>query len=65
MKWRGRVNNVANSTYDAGLTDDNQYFALKLSHLNVAFIALSVGYILSLVIFIAEVLCALISTRGT
>ena len=64
MKWRFRVNNVANSTYDDGLTGDNQYFALKLSHLHIAFIVLSVGYILSSVIFIAELLCALISTRG-
>jgi hypothetical protein len=64
MKWRFRVKNVANSTYDAGLTDDNQYFSLKLSHLNVAFIVLSVGYILSSIVFIAELLHALISGRG-
>lgn len=64
MKWRGHVNNVANSTHDVDLTDDDQYFALRLSHLNIAFIVLSVGHILSSVIFIAEFLCALISTRG-
>jgi hypothetical protein len=63
VKWRVRVKNVANSTYDAGLTGDNEYFALTLSHLKVAFIILNVGYILGSIVFIAELLHALISTR--
>lgn len=63
MKWRIRVKRVANSTYDAGVTDDNEYFALALSHLKIAFIMLPVGYILGSIVFIAELLHALISTR--
>jgi len=63
MKWRVRLENVANSTYDADLTDDNEYFALTLSHLKIAFIILPVGYILCSIIFIAELLHARISTR--
>jgi hypothetical protein len=63
MKWRVRLENVANSTYDADLTDDNEYFALALSHLKVAFIILPVGYILCSIVFIAELLHARISTR--
>jgi hypothetical protein len=62
-KWRIRVKNVANSTYDTGLTDDNEYFALTFSHLKIAFVMLSVGYILGSIVLIAELLHALISTR--
>jgi hypothetical protein len=63
VKWQVRLQNVANSTYDAVLIDDNDYFALTLSHLKVAFIIMTVGYILCSIVFIAELLHALISTR--
>jgi hypothetical protein len=63
VKWSIRVKNMANSTYDAGLTDDNEYFALTFSHLKIAFVMLLVGYILGSIVLIAELLHALISTR--
>jgi hypothetical protein len=63
MKWKVRLENVANSTYDDDLTDDNEYFALKPSHLKTDFIILSVGCILCSILFIAELLHARISTR--
>jgi hypothetical protein len=63
VKWRARLKNVANSTYDAVLTEDNEYFALKLSHLKISFIILTVGYILCSIVFVAELLHALISAR--
>jgi hypothetical protein len=62
VKWRVRLKSVVNSTDDAILTDDNEYFALALSHLKVAFIILTVGYILCAIVFIAELVYALIST---
>lgn len=62
-KWRVHLKHVANSTYDANLTDDEEYFALALPHLKVAFIVLPVGYILCSIVFIAEHLHALISTH--
>jgi len=63
VKWRVRLKSVVNSTDDAVLTDDNEYFALALSHLKVAFIILIVGYILCAILFIAELVYAPISTR--
>jgi hypothetical protein len=62
-KWRVRLKSAANSTYDAELTDDNEYFALALSHLKIAFIVLPVGYILCSIVFVAELLRAMISAR--
>jgi hypothetical protein len=63
VKWRDSFKNMANSTYDGDLTVDNKYFSLTLSHLKAAFIILAVGYILCSILFIAEFLHALISTR--
>jgi hypothetical protein len=63
VKWRNFFKNMANSTYEADLTGDNEYFLLTLSHLKAAFIILAVGYILCSILFIAELLHALISTR--
>ena len=63
VKWRDRFKNVAKSTYEADLIGDNEYFSLTLSHLKAAFIILAVGYILCSILFIAEFLHALISTR--
>jgi len=62
-KWRAHLKNVANSTYDADITDDKEYFALTLSHLKVAFLVMTVGYVLGSTVFITEFLHALISTR--
>jgi len=62
-KWRVRLKSVTNSKYGADLTDDKEYFALTLSHLKVAFIIMPVGYILCSIVFIVELLLALISTR--
>jgi hypothetical protein len=64
IKWEVRLKNMANSTHDGRLTDGNQFFALSLSHLKIAFAVLPMGYILSAIIFTAELLHASISTRG-
>jgi len=62
-KWRVRLKNAANSTHDSDLTEDKDFFALTLSHLKIAFFMLPAGYILCSIVFITELLHALISKR--
>jgi hypothetical protein len=60
-KWRVRVQYMVNSTHDSGLSDDNQYSSLSLSHLKIVFIIVTFGHILSVIVFTVELFYALIS----
>jgi hypothetical protein len=44
---------------------NDEYFVFSLSHLRVAFIALGFGYVLSVAVFVAELVCNWISKRRT
>jgi hypothetical protein len=43
----------------------DDYFVFSLSHLRVAFIALGLGYMLSVAVFVSELICNWLSKRRT
>jgi hypothetical protein len=43
----------------------DMYFVISLEHLRVAFIVLELGYVLSLAVFVAELICKWLSKRRT
>jgi hypothetical protein len=63
LKWETRIKTTAKSVDDRSPADSGQYFPLALSHLKVAFYILILGYILSSITFIGELLYAQISTH--
>jgi hypothetical protein len=56
LKWKYHVKSIAKSVYDGNLSDNSLYFAFSLSHLKVTFFILTIGYILSSIVFIGELL---------
>jgi hypothetical protein len=56
LKWKRHVKSTAKSVHDSHLGDNDEYFALSLSHLKVAFFILTLGHVLSSITFIGELL---------
>lgn len=64
LNWETHVKSIAKSLYDGNLFDKDMYFAFSLSHLKVAFFVLTLGYILSSIMFIGELLYTKLSAHG-
>jgi hypothetical protein len=56
LKWETRVKGIGKLPRDGSDVDRHSYLALSLSHMTVSCYLLAIGYIVSLVAFIAELL---------
>jgi hypothetical protein len=63
LKWETRITTNQKSVDDGSPADCDRYFPLTLSHLKVAFYILILGYILSSITFIGELVYAQLSTH--
>jgi hypothetical protein len=59
------LHNMNNSEESDCQACSDDYFVFSLSHLKVAFIALGFGYMLSVAVFVAELICNWLSKRRT
>jgi hypothetical protein len=63
MLFNLTLHNMRNSEESDCQECNDMYFVFSLTHLNVAFIALGFGYVLSVAVFVAELICNWLSKR--